>query len=118
MTSTAPRRHVVLGDVPALAAKRDTAEYRAARQMAKLEIALGRAVYQRRTALGISQRELAKRAGMTQPAISRLEAGGGGVPTLAVLDRLGRALGVRFAVTVGDPGDETTAPGDVLALTG
>ncbi|WP_407940409.1 helix-turn-helix domain-containing protein [Nocardia caishijiensis] len=62
---------------------------------------LGRAVYARRVALGISQSELARRAQTTQPAISRLEAGGGGVPTLAVLDRLGRALGVRFSLTVG-----------------
>ncbi|MFD3595782.1 helix-turn-helix domain-containing protein [Nocardia sp. NPDC058640] len=95
---------------PVLAAKRDTEEYRAAREIARVEIALGRAVFTRRTALGMSQTELARRAQMTQPAVSRLEGGGGGVPTLSVLDRLGRALGVRFSVSVGadpDTAEET-----------
>ncbi|MEO3786221.1 helix-turn-helix transcriptional regulator [Actinocorallia sp. B10E7] len=80
-------------------------------------MALGRAVYTRRTEMGISQTELARRAGMTQPAVSRLEGGGGGVPTPAVLDRLGRALGVRFHVVVGGTGDDDT-PEEILALTG
>ncbi|MFF2084693.1 helix-turn-helix domain-containing protein [Nocardia sp. NPDC058176] len=101
-------------DDPVLAAKRDTDEYRAARQIAHMEIALGRAVFTRRTTLGMSQTELARRAQMTQPAVSRLEAGGGGVPTLAVIDRLGRALGVRFSLTVG--ADSETAD-EVLGLT-
>lgn len=100
--------HDRIADDPVLAAKRDTDEYRSAREIARVEIALARAVFKRRTALGISQTELARRAQMTQPAVSRLEAGGGGVPTLAVLDRLARALGVRFSVTVGaDNADET-----------
>jgi HTH-type transcriptional regulator/antitoxin HipB len=106
--------HSRLENDPILAAKRDSDEYRAARQVARLEIALGRAIYKRRVELGISQTELARRARMTQPAVSRLEGGGGGVPTLTVLDRLGRALGVRFQVTVGDDGGD--APGGVLAL--
>ncbi|MBA4860528.1 helix-turn-helix transcriptional regulator [Streptomyces sp. PSKA54] len=52
---------------------------------------LGQAVYDRRTALGISQTELARRAGMTQPQVSKLELGGT-VPTLPLLARLARAL--------------------------
>ncbi len=37
---------------------------------------IGQAVRERRLALGLSQVELAARDGMTQPALSRLEAGG------------------------------------------
>ena len=53
--------------------------------------ALGQAVYNRRTALGLSQTELARRAGMTQPQISTIE-GGDSVPTLPLLTRLAKAL--------------------------
>jgi predicted transcriptional regulator len=41
--------------------------------------------------LGLSQIELAARAGMTQPAVSRLEAGGV-VLTIPLLDRTSMAL--------------------------
>ncbi|GGV10341.1 hypothetical protein GCM10010495_24610 [Kitasatospora herbaricolor] len=62
---------------------------------ARLEIryarALGQALYDRRTALGISQAEVARRANMTQPQISRIE-GGDTVPTLPLLERLAGAL--------------------------
>jgi transcriptional regulator with XRE-family HTH domain len=54
-------------------------------------IALGQAVYDRRMALGISQAELASRAGTTQTVISRLE-GGSVTPTLPLLHRLAGAL--------------------------
>ncbi|MFE3543587.1 helix-turn-helix domain-containing protein [Nocardia sp. NPDC059177] len=108
------KAHSSIADDPVLAAKRDTEEYRSAREIARVEIALGRAVFKRRTALGMSQTELARRAQTTQPAVSRLEAGGGGIPTLAVLDRLGRALGVRFALSVG--ADSDTAD-EILGLT-
>ncbi|GAA2631469.1 helix-turn-helix domain-containing protein [Paractinoplanes durhamensis] len=54
-------------------------------------IAVGQAVYDRRTVPGISQAALAKRAGSTQTLISRLE-GGAVTPTLPLLHRLARAL--------------------------
>lgn len=54
-------------------------------------IALGQAVYNRRAVLGISQAELAARAGTTQTVISRLE-GGAVTPTLPLLHRLAKAL--------------------------
>ncbi|MFP8964638.1 helix-turn-helix domain-containing protein [Streptomyces nanhaiensis] len=69
-----------------------------AREKARVAEGLGRAVYGRRRALGISQTELACRAGMSQPQVSRLELGGG-MPTLAVLARLARALDASFALT-------------------
>jgi transcriptional regulator with XRE-family HTH domain len=48
---------------------------------------LGQAVRARGLELGKSQTELAKRSGMTQSVVSRLEAGGT-VPTIGVLERL------------------------------
>ncbi|WP_410538481.1 helix-turn-helix domain-containing protein [Streptomyces sp. KL2] len=69
-----------------------------AREKARVAVCLGRAVHGRRRALGISQAELACRAGMSQPQVSRLELGGG-MPTLAVLARLARALDASFALT-------------------
>jgi len=48
-------------------------------------------VRERRRQLGISQSELARRAGMTQPGISRIELGGT-TPTLPLLSRLAQAM--------------------------
>ncbi|WP_067517501.1 helix-turn-helix domain-containing protein [Nocardia uniformis] len=53
--------------------------------------ALAQAVYNRRTALGVTPTELARRAGMTQPQVSRLE-GGDVTPNLPLLHRLSIAL--------------------------
>jgi transcriptional regulator with XRE-family HTH domain len=59
----------------------------------------------------MTQAEVARRARITQPALSRIELGGG-VPTLEMLDRIGRAMGVRFVITLGDENDERV---DLLA---
>jgi ribosome-binding protein aMBF1 (putative translation factor) len=64
---------------------------------ARLAFELGRRVRELRVQRGLSQTELARRAGMTQPAVARFEAGGT-VPTLPVLERLARALGVELSV--------------------
>ncbi|MFD9336708.1 helix-turn-helix domain-containing protein [Streptomyces sp. NPDC060028] len=61
------------------------------REEIRLAFELGQAVYDRRTELGISQIELARRAGMTQPQVSKLELGGT-VPTVPLLARLARAM--------------------------
>lgn len=61
------------------------------REEIRLSFDLGQAVYDRRAELGISQTELARRAGMTQPQVSKLELGGT-MPTLPLLARLARAL--------------------------
>ncbi|GAA1074682.1 helix-turn-helix domain-containing protein [Nocardiopsis metallicus] len=59
--------------------------------------ALGQAVYDRRTALGLSQAEVARRAGMAQPQISTIE-GGDSVPTIPLLNRLAGALDAAMTI--------------------
>ena len=56
----------------------------------------------------------ARRAGMRQPTVSRIESGGGGVPALAMLNQLGRAVGLRFRVIAGE-GDAGAAETGLLA---
>jgi ribosome-binding protein aMBF1 (putative translation factor) len=71
--------------------RRDSQEYREGYAEARRAFLIGQAVRERRLALGLSQVELATRAGMTQPALSRLEAGGV-VPTIPLLERISAAL--------------------------
>lgn len=70
---------------------------------ARLAGDLGQAVYDRRIELGLSRTELAERAGMTQPQVSRME-GGDTVPTLPLLRRLAKALDgtLNLAMNEGD----------------
>ena len=75
----------------------DHAEY----ELAGLDLRLGDMVRERRRALGLTQAEVAEHAGITQPALSRIE-GGGGVPTLSMLDRIAKAMHTTFTITVGD----------------
>ncbi|WP_149181402.1 helix-turn-helix transcriptional regulator [Streptomyces sp. TRM49041] len=67
--------------------------------------ALGQAVHNRRSELRLSQAELARRAGMTQPQISNIE-GGDSVPTLPLLTRLAKALDA--SLTIDLDGDTST----------
>jgi transcriptional regulator with XRE-family HTH domain len=79
--------------------ERTGAELRAdAYQEAREALLLGQRVYDRRVELGLSQVELAERAGMTQPQVSRLETGGV-TPTLTLLRRLAKALDAELNVT-------------------
>jgi ribosome-binding protein aMBF1 (putative translation factor) len=71
--------------------RRGSDEYRQGYAEARRAFLIGQAVRERRLALGLSQTELATRAGMTQPALSRLEAGGV-VPTIPLLERISMAL--------------------------
>jgi ribosome-binding protein aMBF1 (putative translation factor) len=73
------------------AQRRGSAEYREGYAEARRAFLIGQAVRERRLALGLSQTELARRADMTQPALSRLEAGGV-VPTIPLLERISAAL--------------------------
>jgi len=64
-------------------------------------MALGQAVYDRRKELGLSQKEVAERAGMTQPQISNIEQAGA-EPTLPLLRRLAKALEARLSIDLDD----------------
>src|SRR6516162_5631794 len=79
--------------------RRKSAEYREDYAEARRAFLIGQAVRERRLALGLSQVELATRARMTQPALSRLEAGGV-VPTIPLLDRISAALDADLIVEI------------------
>jgi ribosome-binding protein aMBF1 (putative translation factor) len=79
--------------------RRDSTEYREGYAEAQRAFLIGQAVRERRTALGLSQTELATRAGMTQPALSRLEAGGV-IPTIPLLERISTALDADLVVQI------------------
>ena len=71
--------------------------------------------YARRCA-GISQRELAERSGVPQPAVARIETGRS-VPRANTLDRLLRACGVRLElVPLAGEGVDRTAIRRLIAL--
>ena len=90
--------HVAYEEI--VAARRGSAEYREGYDEARRAFLIGQVVRQRRLALGLSQAEVAARAGMSQPALSRLEAGGT-VPTIPVLERIAQALETELVVTFG-----------------
>ena len=74
-------------------------EYREGCAEAQRACLIGQAVRDRRVALGLSQVELASRAGMTQPALSRLETGGV-IPTIPLLERISAALDADIIVQI------------------
>ncbi|HEY5854040.1 MAG TPA: helix-turn-helix transcriptional regulator [Aldersonia sp.] len=79
--------------------RRGSADYHAGYDEAHRAFLIGQAVRERRLALGMSQTEVAASASMTQPALSRLEAGGT-VPTIPVLERIAAALDAELIVTI------------------
>jgi transcriptional regulator with XRE-family HTH domain len=64
-------------------------------------LAFGKAVYDRRTALGLAVAELAQLAGMTADEVDCIEEGGT-EPTITLLRRLGTALDADVRITAGD----------------
>jgi transcriptional regulator with XRE-family HTH domain len=71
--------------------------------------------YARRSA-GLSQRELALRSGVPQPAIARIESGRS-APRVDTLERLLRACGVRLALApIAGEGVDRTAIRRLLSL--
>ncbi|MGP3918813.1 MULTISPECIES: helix-turn-helix domain-containing protein [unclassified Nonomuraea] len=63
-------------------------------------LAFGKALYDRRVALGLSVTEVADRAGMTEDEIECIEEGGT-TPTIALLRRLAAALDADVRLTPG-----------------
>ena len=72
-------------------------EHAAAYEEARASLLLGQMVHDRRTQLGLTQAELAERAGMTQPQLSRLESGGA-TPTVPLLARNATANEAELAI--------------------
>lgn len=66
---------------------------------ARIAYEIGAEVRALREQRGWSQTELAKRAGMTQSAMARFEAGGT-TPTLPVLERIAEALEMRLSLAL------------------
>jgi HTH-type transcriptional regulator/antitoxin HipB len=91
----------------ARAARMHRPEVAAAYEQTRLRFELAEAVRARREGLGWSQRQLAERAGMTQPGIARFEAGGT-TPTLPLLERLAAALGLTLTVSLAPAGRRST----------
>jgi HTH-type transcriptional regulator/antitoxin HipB len=100
MSGTAARRTSL---AEARAARIGRPEAAAAYEQARLRFELAEAIRSRREELGWSQRQLAERAGMTQPGIARFEAGGT-TPTLPLLERLAAALGLTLQVRLAPAG--------------
>jgi transcriptional regulator with XRE-family HTH domain len=67
-------------------------------------MALAKAVYERRVELGLTQSQLADRAGLTQAKVSRIE-GSDTVPTLPLLSKLALALDASLNIAL--DGDES-----------
>jgi DNA-binding XRE family transcriptional regulator len=70
-------------------------------EQAGRDLRLGDQLRAIRRGRNLTQKEVAERAGISQPALSRIELGGG-VPDIETLRRLGNAMGVRFHVIVGN----------------
>ena len=100
MSQTTPRR-VSLAE--AREARIHRPEVAAAYEETRLRQELAEAIRSRREELGWSQRQLAERAGMTQPGIARFEAGGT-TPTLPLLERLASALGLTVTISLSPTG--------------
>jgi ribosome-binding protein aMBF1 (putative translation factor) len=75
-----------------------------ARREIRLSMALAKAVYERRVELGLTQSQLAERAGLTQAKISRIE-GSDTVPALPLLSKLAHALDASLNIAL--DGDES-----------
>jgi HTH-type transcriptional regulator / antitoxin HipB len=105
MTMSETTRRTSLAE--ARAARMHRPEVAAAYEQARLRYELAEGVRARREELGWSQRQLAERAGMTQPGVARFEAGGT-TPTLPLLERLADALGMTLTVSLA-PGGRRSA---------
>lgn len=82
-------------------------EYRKEYEALGEEFALAAAVIEARSRAGLTQQQLAKKMGTTQPAIARLESGRT-PPSLRTLERLAQATGSRLTIKF-EPKDRPAA---------
>ena len=76
-----------------------TAKYRKAFQVLEEEFAWAGAVIEARSRAGLTQGELARKMGTTQPAVARLESGRTR-PSLRTLERLALATGSQLSISL------------------
>ena len=74
-------------------------EFRKISQSLELEFALIEAIIRERAKHGVTQKQLAEKMGTKQSAIARFESGNYN-PTLAFIQKLADALGVKITATV------------------
>ncbi len=72
-------------------------KYRKAYEALEEEFALASTVVELRKGAGLTQEELARKMGTTQPVVARLE-GGRGSPSIRTLERLAEATGSRLLI--------------------
>ena len=72
-------------------------KYRRAYEALEEEFVLASAVIDARNRAGLTQRELARKMGTTQPVVARLESGRAR-PSMRTLDRLAKATGSRLLI--------------------
>ena len=82
-------------------------ERKAALETARVHAEVARTIYELRTEAGLTQHELAKAVGTTQSVISRLEDEDYEGHSLAMLNRIARALNQRVSVLMTDGDPET-----------
>ena len=80
----------------------DSDAARAGYERARKAFELGERVRSLREAKGLSQSELARRIGSTQPAVARLEAGGV-APRVETLERIAAALDMELVLEFAGP---------------
>jgi transcriptional regulator with XRE-family HTH domain len=78
--------------------------YREAYDALEGEFSLAAAVIDARNRAGLTQQQLARKMGTTQPVVARLESGRGR-PSLRTLDRFARATGSRLLIGFAPIGD-------------
>jgi transcriptional regulator with XRE-family HTH domain len=84
-------------------------EYRTGFQPARREFELGMQIRELRLAADLTPKELARMVGTSQPAIARLEAGGG-MPRIDTQERVAQALGAELSVGLRTVPDSVRPP--------
>jgi transcriptional regulator with XRE-family HTH domain len=75
-------------------------------------VTLGKRIEAKRLALGLSQNQLAKRAGLNHPTLHKIEAGQRTNPSITTVMKIARALGTSVeALVSGEPAESAAAKG-------